>query len=365
MRPFMTSASRFMLLITDGAPTLADGCIGDPPDVVDTQPIIDEIAGAEGEGIRTFIIGSPGSERNSMTGGDMRPWLSRAAMEGGTAAPSCTENGPNYCHMDMTQEPDFAAALTGDIRGLRIGVPRSLLADGVDPQVTAAFDNALEMLEREGASLVEITLPHNQHAVAVYYMVGTAEASSNLARYDGVRYGFRAERSESLARMYERTRDEGFGAEVKRRIMLGTYVLSAGYYDAYYVKAQQVRTLIRRDYEDALTQADVIAMPTSPTPAFPLGERWSLVTSVVTSPCECFVNRLSCPTHRPMITLSSQPARFSRSACDTGLHIGSNVPGRIFSSSCRPICSFGIPDRFEIASTSTCGVTPNARPVPT
>ncbi|HET9265599.1 MAG TPA: Asp-tRNA(Asn)/Glu-tRNA(Gln) amidotransferase subunit GatA [Vicinamibacterales bacterium] len=180
---------------------------------------------------------------------------------------------PRDATCTLAEVPDFAAALTGDIRGLRIGVPRSLLADGVDPQVTAAFDNALEMLEREGASLVEITLPHNQHAVAVYYMVGTAEASSNLARYDGVRYGFRAERSESLARMYERTRDEGFGAEVKRRIMLGTYMLSAGYYDAYYVKAQQVRTLIRRDYEDALTQADVIAMPTSPTPAFPLGER--------------------------------------------------------------------------------------------
>jgi hypothetical protein len=111
MRPFMTSANRFMLLITDGAPTLADGCVGNPPAVVDTQPIIDEIKGAADDGVRTFIIGSPGSEENSMTGGDMRPWLSKAAMVGGTAAPNCTENGPNFCHMDMTQEPDFAAAL--------------------------------------------------------------------------------------------------------------------------------------------------------------------------------------------------------------------------------------------------------------
>jgi aspartyl-tRNA(Asn)/glutamyl-tRNA(Gln) amidotransferase subunit A len=169
--------------------------------------------------------------------------------------------------------PDFAASLTGDIQRLRIGVPRALLADGVDPEVMSAFNAALEMLEREGAALVDIALPHDKHAVAVYYMVATAEASSNLSRYDGVRYGYRAERPDTLARMYERTRDEGFGAEVKRRIMLGTYVLSAGYYEAYYGKAQQVRTLIRGDYDAAFAQADVIAIPTSPTPAFRLGER--------------------------------------------------------------------------------------------
>jgi aspartyl-tRNA(Asn)/glutamyl-tRNA(Gln) amidotransferase subunit A len=180
---------------------------------------------------------------------------------------------PRDATCSLTEVPDFTAALTGEVRGLRIGVPRTLLADGVDPDVSAAFHAALEMLEREGASLVEIALPHNQHAVAVYYMVCTAEASSNLARYDGVRYGARADRPESLARMYERTRDEGFGAEVKRRVLLGTYVLSAGYYDAYYLKAQQVRTLIRRDYDGAFAQADLIAMPTSPTPAFLLGER--------------------------------------------------------------------------------------------
>src|SRR6185295_14133960 len=124
-----------------------------------------------------------------------------------------------------------------------------------------------------GATLVDVDLPHAGHAIPVYYLVATAEASSNLARYDGVRYGYRAPDSRTLHSMYFRTRDEGFGPEVKRRIMLGTYVLSAGYYDAYYLKAQQVRTLIRRDYERAFAAVDVVAMPTSPTPAFRLGER--------------------------------------------------------------------------------------------
>jgi aspartyl-tRNA(Asn)/glutamyl-tRNA(Gln) amidotransferase subunit A len=166
----------------------------------------------------------------------------------------------------------YTEALTGDVRGLRIGVPRGLLKDGVDPEVLAAFDAALLVLQEHGAAIVDVELPYTAQAIPVYYLIATAEASSNLARYDGVRYGFRAEAA-SLGEMYDRTRDRGFGAEVKRRILLGTYVLSAGYYDAYYLKAQQVRTLIRRDYEAALGAADVVAMPTSPTPAFKLGER--------------------------------------------------------------------------------------------
>jgi len=169
--------------------------------------------------------------------------------------------------------PAFAAALTADVRGLRVGVPRAALTGGVDPEVMDAFDSALDLLRQEGALTVDIALPHNQHAVTVYYLVATAEASSNLSRYDGVRYGFRAAQAETLSRMYDLTRDEAFGPEVKRRIMLGTYVLSAGYYEAYYRKAQQVRTLIRRDYDAAFEQVDLIAMPTSPTPAFRLGER--------------------------------------------------------------------------------------------
>ncbi len=176
--------------------------------------------------------------------------------------------------------PDYTAALTGDVRGTRVGVPRALLAQGVDADVSRALDIALDTLRSLGAILVDVALPHASHAIPVYYLVATAEASSNLARYDGVRYGFRASpdpgRSEEIRTMYARTRAQGFGAEVKRRIMLGTYVLSAGYYDAYYLKAQQVRTLILRDYEQAFTQreaVDVIAMPTSPTPAFRIGER--------------------------------------------------------------------------------------------
>lgn len=169
-----------------------------------------------------------------------------------------------------------AADTTGnpDVRGLRIGVPRAFIA-GVDASVLAAFEAALDAWRALGATIVDVTLPRVSLAIPVYYLIATAEASSNLARYDGVRYGFRATLSaqESLRTMYERTRDEGFGPEVKRRIMLGTYVLSAGYYDAYYLKAQQVRAILRDDYAAALATVDVIATPTTPTPAFRLGEK--------------------------------------------------------------------------------------------
>jgi aspartyl-tRNA(Asn)/glutamyl-tRNA(Gln) amidotransferase subunit A len=171
--------------------------------------------------------------------------------------------------------PDYRSALTGDIRGIRIGVPRTFISEGVDSAVLHAFDAALSVLRDAGATLVDIDLPHAKYAVPVYYLVMTAEASSNLARYDGVRYGHRTAHADALQTMYSRSRDEGFGPEVKRRIMLGTYVLSAGYYDAYYLKAQQVRTLLRRDYEAAFENVDVVAMPTSPTPAFRLGEKTS------------------------------------------------------------------------------------------
>ena len=171
--------------------------------------------------------------------------------------------------------PDYLAALTGTVAGLRIGVPRAFISNGVDADVLAAVEAALETLRAQGATLVDIELPNAPHAIPAYYLVCTAEASSNLSRYDGVRYGYRAALAKDapLEEMYERTRDEGFGAEVKRRIVLGTYVLSAGYYDAYYKKAQQVRTLLRRDYDAAFASVDVVAMPTSPTPAFRLGEK--------------------------------------------------------------------------------------------
>jgi aspartyl-tRNA(Asn)/glutamyl-tRNA(Gln) amidotransferase subunit A len=157
---------------------------------------------------------------------------------------------------------------------LRIGVPSRLLETGVDADILRAVRTAIDTLRARGATVVDVELPHAQYAIPVYYLVATAEASSNLARYDGVRYGLRDTQSE-LGAMYSRTRERGFGAEVKRRIMLGTYVLSAGYYDAYYLKAQQVRTLILRDYAQALERVDVIAMPTSPIPPFKLGERVS------------------------------------------------------------------------------------------
>jgi aspartyl-tRNA(Asn)/glutamyl-tRNA(Gln) amidotransferase subunit A len=169
--------------------------------------------------------------------------------------------------------PAWDEALDGDVRGRRIGFPRHLLDRGVDAEVAGAVAAAMEVLASRGAEVCDITLAHADLAVPVYYLVATAEASSNLARYDGVRYGHRAAGADRLREMYERTRAEGFGAEVKRRIILGTFVLSAGYYDAYYVKAQETRAQIARSYMSALAGVDLVAMPTSPTPAFPLGER--------------------------------------------------------------------------------------------
>ena len=169
--------------------------------------------------------------------------------------------------------PDFTESLGRDLRGIRIGMPKEYFVAGTDPQVAAAVDRAIRQCESLGAEIVEISLPHTEYAVAVYYILATAEASANLARFDGVRYGHRAEGTSGLLDHYCKTRAEGFGPEVKRRIILGTYVLSSGYYDAYYLRAQKVRTLIRRDFEKAFETVDVIVSPTSPEPAFRLGER--------------------------------------------------------------------------------------------
>ncbi|RPJ85388.1 MAG: Asp-tRNA(Asn)/Glu-tRNA(Gln) amidotransferase subunit GatA [Acidobacteria bacterium] len=169
--------------------------------------------------------------------------------------------------------PDYESAVEGPLGGLRVGVPSSLLGSGVDPAVHDRFEEATRALENLGASVREVELPHAAYGIAVYQVVANAEASANLARYDGVRFGFRASGPASLAEMYAATRGQGFGREVKRRIMLGTYALSAGYREAYYQKAQQVRTLIRADFDRAFETVDVVALPTSPTPAFLLGER--------------------------------------------------------------------------------------------
>ncbi|HVO63052.1 MAG TPA: Asp-tRNA(Asn)/Glu-tRNA(Gln) amidotransferase subunit GatA [Terriglobales bacterium] len=169
--------------------------------------------------------------------------------------------------------PDYVAELEKPVRGLRLGVPKEYFGEGLDAEVRAAVETAIQKLASLGCEVLPISLPHTQYAIPTYYIIATAEASSNLARYDGVRYGHRASGVRSLSDMYERTRDEGFGAEVKRRIMLGTYVLSAGYYDAYYLKAQRVRTLLARDFEEAFKKVDAIVTPTSPTAAFKLGEK--------------------------------------------------------------------------------------------
>jgi aspartyl-tRNA(Asn)/glutamyl-tRNA(Gln) amidotransferase subunit A len=168
--------------------------------------------------------------------------------------------------------PDYLERLGREIKGLKIGVPKEYFGAGLDPEVEAAVREALQTLEGLGAELVEVSLPHTEYAVAVYYMVAVAEASSNLARYDGVKYGLREE-GRNLLEMYAASRTQGFGAEVRRRIMLGTYALSAGYYDAYYRKASQVRALIRGDFDAAFKQCDLLATPVSPTPAFRLGEK--------------------------------------------------------------------------------------------
>jgi len=168
---------------------------------------------------------------------------------------------------------DFAAGLGRGVRGLRVGVPKEYFIPGMDRSVEEAVRAAIAALEREGAVPVEVSLPHTEYAVAVYYLLATAEASSNLARYDGIRYGHRAKDPADLFDLYARSRAEGFGPEVKRRIMLGTYALSSGYYDAYYAKAQRVRTLIAEDFRRAFEQVDVIATPTAPTPAFRFGEK--------------------------------------------------------------------------------------------
>ena len=169
--------------------------------------------------------------------------------------------------------PDYVAELEKPVRRLRIGVAKEYFGEGLDREVRKAVEAAIQKLAGLGCEIVPVSLPHTSYAIPTYYIVATAEASSNLARFDGVRYGYRARGARTLSDMYRRSRDEGFGAEVKRRIMLGTYALSAGYYDAYYLKAQKVRTLLTRDFDEAFTGVDVIVTPTSPTPAFKLGEK--------------------------------------------------------------------------------------------
>ena len=169
--------------------------------------------------------------------------------------------------------PEYEQEIGRPVKGLRLGVPKEYFGDGLDAEVKQAVEAAIRQLAEDGCEIVSISLPHTPYAIPTYYVIATAEASSNLARYDGVRYGYRSKQARTLSEMYRRSRDEAFGAEVKRRIMLGTYALSSGYYDAYYLKAQKVRTLLAHDFEQAFRQVDAIVTPTTPSPAFKLGEK--------------------------------------------------------------------------------------------
>ncbi|PLY02943.1 MAG: Asp-tRNA(Asn)/Glu-tRNA(Gln) amidotransferase GatCAB subunit A [Desulfuromonas sp.] len=219
-----------------------------------------------------------------------------------------------------TPVPDYRAALKDGIQGLRVGLPKEYFIDGLDPEVKQAVDAAIATLKEQGAEVVEVELPHTDYAVACYYLVATAEASSNLARYDGVRYGERVDIGEGLIEMYAQSRAAGFGDEVKRRIMLGTYALSSGYYDAYYLKAQKVRTLIRDDFTKAFEQVDVIATPVAPTPAFKLGEKTA-------DPLQMYLSDIfTIPVNLAGTCAMSLPCGFSQ----TGLPIGLQLIGKPF-----------------------------------
>jgi len=216
--------------------------------------------------------------------------------------------------------PDYTKALTGDVKGLTLGIPGEYFIDGLDHDVASAVRTAIRELERQGATVREISLPHTQYAVAAYYLIAPAEASSNLARYDGVTYGYRSSTADNLQHMYERSRSEGFGPEVKRRIMLGTYALSAGYYDAYYKKASQVRTLIRRDFEEAFKQCDLIVTPTVPAPAFKLGEMMNDPLSMY------LLDIFTVPANLAGLPGISVPCGFDQN----GLPIGLQILGNFF-----------------------------------
>ncbi|MCM2357503.1 MAG: Asp-tRNA(Asn)/Glu-tRNA(Gln) amidotransferase subunit GatA [Geobacteraceae bacterium] len=216
--------------------------------------------------------------------------------------------------------PDYTQALVRDLKGVKIGLPKEYFIPGLDPDVKHALDQAIETYRGLGAEFREITLPHTDYAVATYYLVATAEASSNLARYDGVRFGHRAKEAKGLVEMFSRSRDEGFGPEVKRRIMLGTYALSSGYYDAYYLKAQKVRTLIMHDFIRAFEEVDLILTPVAPTPAFRLGEKTN-------DPLQMYLSDIfTIPVNLAGTCGISVPAGFSRE----GLPIGLQLVGRPF-----------------------------------
>jgi aspartyl-tRNA(Asn)/glutamyl-tRNA(Gln) amidotransferase subunit A len=239
---------------------------------------------------------------------------------------------------------DWEAACGRSVKGLRIGVPEEYFAEGLDPEVGASTRAAIAALEREGCVVRSVTLPHTRYAVATYYVLATAEASSNLARFDGVRYGLRVDPRHELRAMYGATRDAGFGVEVKRRVLLGTFVLSAGYYDAYYLKAQKVRTLVRRDFEAAFRDVDVLCSPASPTPAFRLGEK-------VDDPLSMYLSDIyTLPASLAGLPAMSVPCTPTKSGLPVGLQIVARPLDEATMLSVAAACETANPPRMACAS---------------
>ena len=215
--------------------------------------------------------------------------------------------------------PDYEAAFTGDIRGLKIGIPKEYRVEGMSDEIEKLWTQGIAWLKSAGAEIVDVSLPHTKYALPAYYIVAPAEASSNLARYDGVRYGLRVH-SDDITDMYEKTRAEGFGDEVRRRVLIGTYVLSAGYYDAYYIKAQKIRTLIAQDFKQAYEKVDLLLTPTAPSPAFAIGEK-------VNDPLSMYLNDVfTVPVNLAGLPGISLPAGLS----SNGLPLGLQLIGRTF-----------------------------------
>lgn len=215
--------------------------------------------------------------------------------------------------------PDFIKSLRNNVKGLKIGIPKEYFVEGMDGEVEKSVSAAIDLFKKLGAEIKDVSLPHTDYAISAYYVIAPAEASSNLARYDGVKYGYRTNNSKNLLGMYKKTREEGFGSEVKRRIMLGTYALSSGYYDAYYLKAQKVRTLIKRDFDKAFESCDILITPTAPTPAFKIGEKFD-------NPVQMYLSDIFTIS----VNLAGVPAMSIPCGFSKGLPIGLQIIGRYF-----------------------------------
>ncbi|MGE5488001.1 MAG: Asp-tRNA(Asn)/Glu-tRNA(Gln) amidotransferase subunit GatA [bacterium] len=260
--------------------------------------------------------------------------LARSVRDAAVALQAIAGRDPADSTSAFAPVPDYRAALDGNVRGLRVGLPKEYF-EGLGGDTAAVMQDAINTLKRLGCDLRDISMPHTPYAVGAYYIICTAEASSNLARFDGVRYGYRSPQSETLADMYRNTRGEGFGTECKRRIMLGTYVLSAGYYDAYYLKAQRVRTLIARDFSEAFKNVDALVMPVSPSPAFKLGEK-------IDDPLEMYLTDIYTITGSLAgVPCMSVPAGITQ----TGLPVGLQIAARHFDEA----GMFRLADAFERA----------------